>query len=77
MVGRMSGWPSSLWLSFWVSHLLKWFEERFDLLVSKEMYFAKPVQALLAVVTSPELKQRATSLGGYAVREAGKVACVT
>ncbi len=52
-------------------------EERFDLLVSKEMYFVKPVQALLDVVTSPELKERATALGGYTVREAGKVTCVT
>ena len=51
-------------------------EERFDLLVSKELYFAKPVQALLDVVTSPELKERAASLGGYEVREAGKVAFV-
>ena len=52
-------------------------EERFDLLVSKDMYFAKPVQALLDVVTSSELKERATSLGGYEVREAGTVVCVT
>ncbi len=51
-------------------------EERFDLLVSKELYFAKPVQALLDVVTSPELKERAASLGGYEVREAGKIAFV-
>ena len=49
-------------------------EERFDLLVSKELYFAKPVQVLLDVVTSPELKERAAVLGGYEVREAGKVA---
>ncbi len=49
-------------------------EERFDLLVSKELYFAKPVQALLDAVTSPELKEHAAALGGYAVREAGKVA---
>ncbi len=49
-------------------------EERFDLLVSKELYFARPVQALLDVVTSPELQERAAALGGYAVREAGRVA---
>ena len=49
-------------------------EERFDLLVSKELYFAKPVQALLDVVTSPALQERAAALGGYEVREAGKVA---
>ena len=49
-------------------------EERFDLLVSKELYFAKPVQALLDIVTSPALQERAAALGGYEVRAAGKVA---
>ncbi|MSQ48222.1 MAG: helix-turn-helix domain-containing protein [Deltaproteobacteria bacterium] len=49
-------------------------EERFDLLVSKEHYFMKPVQALLATLTSSELRARATALGGYDVREIGKVA---
>lgn len=49
-------------------------EERFDLLVSKEVYFTKPVQALLEVLTSSGLKDRAASLGGYDVRETGKLA---
>ena len=49
-------------------------EERFDLVVSKDVYFSQPVQALLEVVTSREFKERAASLGGYAVRDAGKVA---
>jgi excisionase family DNA binding protein len=48
-------------------------EERFDLLVSKEHYFMKPVQALLATLTSRELRARATTLGGYDVREIGQV----
>jgi putative molybdopterin biosynthesis protein len=49
-------------------------EERFDLLVSKDHYFTKPVQALLTLLTSNELRVRATTLGGYDVRETGKVA---
>lgn len=49
-------------------------EERFDLLVSKEVYFTKPVQALLEVLSSPALKDRAAALGGYDVRETGKLA---
>ncbi len=48
-------------------------EERFDLVVLKDHYFTKPVQALLQVLTSDELKQKATLLGGYDVRDAGKV----
>jgi putative molybdopterin biosynthesis protein len=49
-------------------------EERFDLLVSKDHYFMKPVQALLATLTLSELRVRAMTLGGYDVRETGKVA---
>ena len=48
-------------------------EERFDLVVLKDHYFTKPVQALLQVLTSEELKRKATMLGGYDVRDAGKV----
>ena len=40
----------------------------------KDHYFMKPVQALLATVTSGELRARVTTLGGYDVREIGKVA---
>jgi excisionase family DNA binding protein len=48
-------------------------EERFDLVVPKDYYFTKPVQALLEVLTSNDLKTRATQFGGYDVRETGKV----
>ncbi len=48
-------------------------EERFDLVVRKDHYFTKPVQALLQVLISKELAQKAATLGGYNVREAGKV----
>jgi len=49
-------------------------EERFDLVVAKDHYFTKPVQALLTMLTSSALKERAEALGGYDVRETGKVA---
>jgi len=48
-------------------------EERFDLVVLKDHYFTKPVQALLQVLTSDGMKQKAALLGGYDIREAGKV----
>ena len=53
-------------------HLLV--EERFDLVVPRNYYFTKPVQALLTIVPSASLKTRATTLGGYDVQETGKVA---
>jgi excisionase family DNA binding protein len=49
-------------------------EERFDLVVLKDYYFTKPVQALLEVLASNEFQTRASALGGYDVRDTGKVA---
>lgn len=49
-------------------------EERFDLVVPKDYYFTKPVQAMLEVLNSQMFKQRANALGGYAVHETGKLA---
>ena len=48
-------------------------EERFDLVVRKDHYFTQPVQALLEVLASPACKTRAAALGGYDVRDTGKV----
>lgn len=48
-------------------------EERFDLVVLKDHYFTKPIQALLQMLTSEDLQQKALTLGGYDIREAGKV----
>jgi putative molybdopterin biosynthesis protein len=48
-------------------------EERFDLLVSKDHYFTKPVQALLETLNSEEFKTRAVALQGYDLRDTGKV----
>ncbi len=43
-------------------------EERFDLIVLKDDYFAQLVQVLLGVVASNELKAHALELGGYDLR---------
>lgn len=48
-------------------------EERFDLVVLKDYYFTKPVQALLSVLHADELKERVLALGGYDLRNAGTV----
>ena len=48
-------------------------EERFDLIVPKDFYFTKPVQALLEVVNSQTLKKQAEALGGYDTRETGRI----
>ena len=49
-------------------------EERFDLVVLREHYFTKPVQALLDILTSSDLASRAAALRGYDLRDAGKIA---
>ncbi|MBI3249609.1 MAG: helix-turn-helix domain-containing protein [Deltaproteobacteria bacterium] len=49
-------------------------EERFDLVVPKDHYFTKPVQAVLEVLGSQALTARAAALGGYATNETGKIA---
>lgn len=54
-------------------HFRELAEERFDLVVLKDHYFTKPVQALLSVLHVDELKERVLALGGYDLRDAGKV----
>lgn len=49
-------------------------EERFDFVMRKDYYFTKPVQAVIAVLTTPTFKQRADALRGYVMRETGKIA---
>jgi len=49
-------------------------KERFDLVVLKDYYFTRPVQALLEVLTSQEVRTRAAALGGYDMHDTGKVA---
>jgi len=47
--------------------------ERFDLLVPKDRFFTRGIQALLAIVGSREFRERVDSLGGYDVTESGRI----
>ena len=47
--------------------------ERFDMLVRKERFFTKGVQALLGIVGSRQYRERVSALGGYDVSESGRI----
>ena len=47
--------------------------ERFDLLVRKDRFFTRGIQALLGIVGSREFRERVDSLGGYDVTESGRL----
>jgi excisionase family DNA binding protein len=47
--------------------------ERFDLLVRKERFFARGVQALVGIVGSREYRERVGALGGYDIAESGRI----
>ncbi len=50
---------------------LRW--ERFDLIVRRIEYFEAPLQALFAFARTAQFRERAASLGGYAVANTGGV----
>jgi putative molybdopterin biosynthesis protein len=50
--------------------------ERFDLVLRQRDYFLPGSQALIAFMRSPELRERATELGGYDVAAVGEVRLV-
>ena len=47
--------------------------ERFDLVIAKERFFARAVQALLEVVGSREFRNRVEAIGGYDTSESGRI----
>jgi len=47
--------------------------ERFDLLIAKERFFARPVQVLLEIAGSREFRTRVEALGGYDTSESGRI----
>ena len=47
--------------------------ENFDLVMRQRAYFQPPMQALLGLIRSQRLTQRATDLSGYNVTDAGKI----
>ncbi len=48
-------------------------QERFDILIAKERFFSKGVQALLDIVGSREFRTRVGALGGYDTAESGRI----
>lgn len=47
--------------------------ERFDIVVPKEIYFARPVQRLLEVLSGKRFRDQIKRIGGYGVEESGRV----
>lgn len=48
-------------------------EERYDLLMRKEFYHSALGKDLITALTSPEFKREVEALGGYSLRNAGKI----
>jgi excisionase family DNA binding protein len=47
--------------------------ERFDLLVPKDRFFTRGIQALLGIIGSRDFRERVDTLGGYDVTESGRI----
>jgi molybdate-binding protein len=47
--------------------------ERFDLLVPKDRFFTRGIQALLGIIGSRAFRERVDTLGGYDVTESGRI----
>ncbi|BDG73523.1 helix-turn-helix transcriptional regulator [Roseomonas fluvialis] len=50
------------------------FRERFDLVMERRSYFEPPMQSLIRFAQSDRFAERAAQLGGYDLRETGRVA---
>lgn len=48
-------------------------KERYDLVISKENFFTKPLTALLEVIRSPEFRSRIEHMGGYDTTDSGTI----
>ncbi len=48
-------------------------EERYDLLLSDSFYHSKEAGELLATIIDPQFKEQAEAMGGYSLRDAGKL----
>jgi excisionase family DNA binding protein len=47
--------------------------ERFDLLIPKDRFFTRGIQALLGIIGSRVFRERVDTLGGYDVTESGRI----
>ncbi|MGH7383448.1 MAG: substrate-binding domain-containing protein [Candidatus Methylomirabilales bacterium] len=52
-------------------------QERFDLVIMKERFFTRPVQAVLEIAGSREFRTRVEALGGYDTSESGRILSAT
>jgi molybdate-binding protein len=48
-------------------------EERFDFVIQKQTFFARPVQNLLDLLGTPEFVDLAGRLGGYDIAASGRI----
>jgi len=48
-------------------------KERYDLVIPKENYSAKPLNALLEVIRSQEFRDKVEQMGGYDTRDSGQI----
>jgi len=48
-------------------------KERYDLVIPKEKFSAKPLTALMEVVRSQEFRTKIEQMGGYDIRDSGKI----
>ncbi|HOL17640.1 MAG TPA: substrate-binding domain-containing protein, partial [Bacillota bacterium] len=48
-------------------------EERYDLLMSKDFYHSPAGQTLLEIITDRSFQEQVEALGGYSMREAGRL----
>jgi excisionase family DNA binding protein len=48
-------------------------QERFDMLIPKERFFAPQIQTLLEIVGSREFRSRVEAMGGYDTSESGRI----
>ncbi len=48
-------------------------KERYDLVIPKENYSARPLTALLEVIRSQEFRKKIEQMGGYDTRDSGKI----
>jgi putative molybdopterin biosynthesis protein len=48
-------------------------KERYDLVIPKENYSARPLAALLEIIRSQEFRDKVEQMGGYDTRDSGKI----
>jgi putative molybdopterin biosynthesis protein len=48
-------------------------KERYDLVIPKEIYNAKPISSLLEIIKLKEFKSKVEQMGGYDMKDSGKI----